>query len=115
MEILLKYVKCGSLLPNMQSVWLDSFKSDISNKLIDVLLAYSSRLDMHKNDKTLLDIADAIFNYDAINQEAMILKCSVLNKKGKHSLAKNWYDHFAKEYMNLYGENYPKTFDEVVS
>jgi two-component SAPR family response regulator len=115
MEILLKYVKRGSLLPNMQTAWLDSFKSDISNQLIDVLLAYSSRLDMHKNDKTLLDIADSIFNYDAINQEAMILKCSVLNKKGKHSLAKNWYDHFAKEYMNLYGENYPKTFDEVVS
>jgi DNA-binding SARP family transcriptional activator len=115
MEILLKYVKRGSLLPNLQTAWLDSFKSDISNKLIDVLLAYSSQLDMRKNDKTLLDIADSIFNYDAINQEAMILKCSVLNKKGKHSLAKNWYDHFAKEYMNLYGENYPKTFDEVVS
>jgi DNA-binding SARP family transcriptional activator len=115
MEILLKYVKRGSLLPNMQTAWLDSFKSDISNKLIDVLLAYSSRLDMHKNDKTLLDIADSIFNYDAINQEAMILKCSVLNKKGKHSLAKNWYDHFVKDYMNLYGESYPKTFDEVVS
>lgn len=115
MEVLLKYVKRGSLLPNMQTAWLDSFKSDISNKLIDVLLAYSSRLDMRKNDKTLIDIADSIFNYDAINQEAMILKCSVLNKKGKHSLAKNWYDHFAKEYANLYGENYPKTFDEVVS
>jgi len=115
MEVLLRYVKRGSLLPNMQTAWLDSFKSDISNKLIDVLLAYSSRLDVRQHDKTLLDIADAIFNYDAINQEAMILKCSVLNKKGKHSLAKNWYDHFAKEYMNLYGENYPKTFDEVVS
>ncbi len=70
---------------------------------------------MYKDDKMLLDIADSIFNYDTINQEAMVLKCSVLNKKGKHSLAKNWYDHFAKEYMNLYGENYPRTFEEVVS
>ena len=105
----------GSLLPNLQTAWLDSFKSDISNKIIDVLLAYSIELDMYKDDKILLDIADSIFNYDAINQEAMVLKCSVLNKKGKHSLAKNWYDHFAKEYMNLYGENYPKTFEEVIS
>lgn len=114
-EILIKYVRRGSLLPNLQTTWLDSFKSDISNKIIDVLLAYSIELDMHKDDKILLDIADSIFNYDSINQEAMVLKCSVLNKKGKHSLAKNWYDHFAKEYMNLYGENYPKTFEEVIS
>ncbi|HTF19620.1 MAG TPA: hypothetical protein VK658_16220 [Chryseolinea sp.] len=114
-EILIRYVRRGSLLPNMQAIWLDSFKSEISNNIIDVLLAYSSELDMMRDDKMLLDIADSIFNYDTINQEAMVLKCSVLNKKGKHSLAKNWYDHFAKEYMNLYGENYPKTFEEVVS
>jgi DNA-binding SARP family transcriptional activator len=114
-EILLKYVKRGSLLPNIQTEWLDSFKSDISNKIIDVLLAYSTKLDVHKDDKILLEIADSIFNYDTINQEAMVLKCSVLNKKGKHSLAKNWYDHFVKEYKNLYGENYPRTFEEVVS
>ena len=114
-ELLIKYVRRGSLLPNLQTAWLDSFKSEISNRIIDVLLAYSSQLDMYKDDKMLLDIADSIFNYDTINQEAMVLKCSVLNKKGKHSLAKNWYDHFAKEYMNLYGENYPKTFEEVVS
>jgi hypothetical protein len=39
----------------------------------------------------------------------------VLNKKGKYSLAKTWYDHFAKEYKTLYSESYPKTFDEVIS
>jgi len=114
-EILMKYVSRGSLLPNMQAIWLDTFKSEISNRIIDVLLAYSSELDMYKDDKMLLDIADSIFNYDTINQEAMVIKCSVLNKRGKHSLAKNWYDHFAKEYMNLYGENYPKSFEEIVS
>lgn len=113
-EILLKYVRKGALLPNLQATWLDSFKSETSNRLIDVLLAYSTELDMDRDDKMLLDIADSIFHYDAINQDAMVLKCSVLNKKGKHSLAKNWYDHFAKEYLNLYGENYPKSFDEIV-
>jgi DNA-binding SARP family transcriptional activator len=113
-EILLKYVRKGALLPNLQATWLDSFKSETSNRLIDVLLAYSAELDMDRDDKMLLDIADSIFHYDAINQDAMVLKCSVLNKKGKHSLAKNWYDHFAKEYLNLYGENYPKPFDEIV-
>lgn len=114
-ELLLKYVKRGNLLPNLQMAWLDNFKSHISNKIIDVLLAYSTKLDVYKDDKLLLEIADAIFNYDTINQEALVIKCSVLNKKGKYSLAKTWYDHFVKEYKNLYAENYPKTFDEVIS
>lgn len=114
-ELLLKYVKRGSLLPNLQTGWLDNFKSDISNRVIDALLAYSAKLDTYKDDKILLDIADAIFNYDTINQEALVIKCSVLNKKGKYSLARTWYDHFVKEYKNLYAENYPKTFDDVIS
>jgi DNA-binding SARP family transcriptional activator len=114
-EVLLRYVRKGNLLPNIQANWIDPFKSEISNKVIDVLLAHSGELDMDRDDKVLLSIADSIFNYDPINQEAMVLKCSVLNKKGKHSLAKDWYDHFAKEYRTLYGENYSKTFEEVVS
>jgi hypothetical protein len=114
-EFLLKYVKRGSLLPNLQAAWLDNFKSDISNRIIDVLLEYSQKLDFNKDDKILLEIADSIFNYDSINQEALVIKCSILNKKGKYSLAKTSYDHFIKEYKNLYSENYPKTFDEVIS
>ncbi len=114
-EFLLKYVRRGSLLPNLQVAWLDNFKSDISNRIIDMLLEYSQKLDFNSDDKILLEIADAIFNYDSINQEALVIKCSILNKKGKYSLAKTSYDHFIKEYKNLYSENYPKTFDQVIS
>jgi DNA-binding SARP family transcriptional activator len=114
-ETLLRFVKRGNLLPNIQTDWLDSFKSDISNRVIDVLLEYSQTLDVSKDDRVLLEIADTIFNYDSINQEALVIKCSVLNKKGKYSLAKTWYDHFVKEYKTLYAESYPKTFDEVIS
>jgi two-component SAPR family response regulator len=114
-DVILKNVKRGSLLPNLQTSWLDNFKSDISNQIIDTLLEFSQTLDAHKDDKLLLEIADAVFNYDSINQEALVIKCSVLNKRGKYSLAKTWYDHFVKEYKNLYSENYPKTFEEVIS
>ncbi|MFT3733427.1 MAG: hypothetical protein QM776_00020 [Rhodocyclaceae bacterium] len=114
-NLLIKYVKRGTLLPNLQVSWADSFKSDISNQIIDTLLEFSQKLDGNKDDKLLLEIADAVFTYDSINQEALVIKCSVLNKKGKYSLAKTWYDHFAKEYKNLYAENYPKSFEEVIS
>lgn len=112
---IIRNVKRGSLLPNIQTTWLDNFKSDISNQIIDTLIEHAQKLDSRKDDKLLLEIADAVFIYDTINQEALVIKCSVLNKKGKYSLAKTWYDHFAKEYKNLYAENYPRTFDEVIS
>jgi two-component SAPR family response regulator len=114
-NIIIANVKRGSLLPNLQTSWLDSFKSDISNLIIDTLIDYSQKLDSSKDDKLLLEIADAVFMYDSINQEALMIKCSVLNKKGKYSLAKTWYDHFAKEYQKLYAENYPRTFEDVIS
>ena len=114
-KMLLANVRRGSLLPNLQTDWLDSFKSDISNQIIDLLLEYSQSLDVNQDSKLLIEIADSIFNYDSINQEALVIKCSVLNKKGKYSLAKTWYEHFAKEYKTLYSENYPKSFEEVIS
>lgn len=112
---IIRTLRRGSLLPNVQSDWLDSFKSEISNQVIDTLLEYSQKLDFNRDDKLLIEIADTIFAYDTINQEALVIKCSVLNKKGKYSLAKTWYDHFAKEYKNLYAENYPRSFEEVIS
>jgi DNA-binding SARP family transcriptional activator len=114
-EAIVQNVKRGSLLPNLQTSWLDTYKSDISNLIIDTLIEYSQKLDANKDDKLLLEIADAVFMYDTINQEALKIKCSVLNKKGKYSLAKTWYDHFVKEYQRLYAEDYPRTFEEVIS
>lgn len=114
-DVLLSCVKRGNLVPNLAAGWLDNYKSDVSNKVIDSLLAYSQRLDVNKNDQILLEIADTIFKYDSINQEALVIKCSILNNKGKYSLAKTWYDHFVKEYKALYSENYPKSFEQVIS
>lgn len=83
--------------------------------VVDSLLSYSQKLNFKNDDLLLMQIADAIFKYDSINQEALVLKCSILNSKGKYALAKNWYDHFVKEYKALYSENYPITFEEVIS
>ncbi|MBT1688960.1 Kelch repeat-containing protein [Dawidia soli] len=114
-DILMRCVKRGNLVPNLTAGWLDNYKSDVSNMVIDSLLAYSQKLDVNRHDHALLEIADIIFKYDSINQEALVLKCSILNNKGKYSLAKTWYDHFVKEYKALYAENYPKTFEQVIS
>jgi hypothetical protein len=62
----------------------------------------------------LIHIADAVFFFDALNEEAMIIKCKILSKLGKHSLAKNTFLKFTKEYNTLYNEEYSKDFNEIV-
>ena len=55
----------------------------------------------------LLDkIANGIFFFDPVNEEALHIKSKSLNVLGRHSLAKSTYDKFLKQYFYMYGENY---------
>ncbi|MEJ1240298.1 kelch repeat-containing protein [Chryseolinea sp. T2] len=114
-DLIIKQVHRGSLLQDMQFNALDNYKSDFSNRLIDTLIEFAQRLNPDTDDKILIDIADCTFSHDPLNQEALVIKCNVLNKRGKYSLAKRSYDVFVKVYRNLYAENYPRSFEDIIS
>ena len=105
---LLELLSFGPMLPNIQLEWVDSFKNDFSNSVIDILTnfinslnnPYSSNLDFR------LKIADAILKIDSISEEATAIKCSALFKMGKKGLAKTAFNNFEKEYKLLLGEDY---------
>lgn len=114
-DLILKNIHKGALLQDIPLNALDNYKADFSNQIIDTLLEYARQLDIVKDEKLLLEIADCTFAHDPINQEALVIKCIVLNKRGKYSLARRSYDVFVKVYKNLYAENYPRTFEEIIS
>lgn len=104
----------GALLPNIQADWLDSFKSDLSSVLIDLLLEFSKKGNYKRNSRLMIKIADAIFFNDPLNEEALQLKCIALFNSGKTGLAKNAYDTFSKEYKALLNTPFDKTFNELI-
>jgi hypothetical protein len=111
-EILLSIVENKPFLMNTNADWLDPFKSDVSNEIIDTFLSYIHR---SKDDpEFLLHLTNCIFIVDAVSEEALKLKCRLLIKQGKHSLAKKAYAEFAKEYKLLYDEPYTLGFKEVI-
>lgn len=110
----LELVSLGDLLPNMQIDWLDPFKSELSSAVIDILLDFSQKEDYRQNNKMIIQIADAIFFNDPLNEEALQLKCAALFNCGKTGLAKNTYDNFCKEYRNLLAVQYEKTFNQLI-
>ena len=103
----------GVLLPNVQIDWIDEFKADFLNTILDLLSSFTENEEVKKNDHLLNYIADCILIHDTINEEAIALKCSILYRLGKKGLAKNAYDTFAREYKNLLGSDYPVSFNNL--
>lgn len=111
----LKIVQNGAALPNIHAEWLDDFKAEISDEIIDGLHLYIRRNHDKKDLEFNILLTNCIFHFDLANEEAMLIKCKNLVALGKHGLAKNSYVRFVKEYEILYGEKYPASFTDVIS
>ncbi|MEQ9286134.1 MAG: kelch repeat-containing protein [Cyclobacteriaceae bacterium] len=107
-------VKGGALLPNSNYEWLDDYKGDSSNKIIDKLLNFTSGPDVMKNHNLIVNLANVIFTFDPINEDALNLQCQALVKLGKHSLAEKTYKRFIKEYKTIYDEDYSISMGELI-
>ncbi|WEK17817.1 MAG: galactose oxidase [Candidatus Pedobacter colombiensis] len=112
---LAEIIKRGAFLPNANYEWMDQFKAEISNEIIDTYLHFAHSIVIADNPDLLIELANYIFYFDPINEEAMIITCKALVHLGKHSQAKNTYENFCKEYKLLYGEEFNKSFNEVLS
>lgn len=106
--------KRGNFLSNVEYEWLDSFKSDISNEIVDAYLRYAASVKISDDPEFLVKLANYVFYFDPVNEEAMILKCKALAHLGKHSLAKTTFENFAREYNRIYGEDFRKDMPEVL-
>lgn len=113
-NLVLAMVNQGSFLSNLEYEWLDDFKGEISNKVIDVLLAYAEDLSVEKQAEMIVEVADTILKFDSVEETAMVLKCKSLVQLGKHSLAKTSFEKFSKDYQRLYSEEYSMTYKEFL-
>jgi len=109
---LLSIIENNPFLKNTHAEWLDPFKSEISNDIIDTLLGYIES----SNDSAefLLNLTNCIFQCDPVSEEALKVRCRLLIKQGKHSLAKETYSRFVKEYKLLYDDTYELGFKQVI-
>lgn len=113
---LVSIVSAGELLPNLETEWVDSFKSDFSNRLIDLLLnLIDHSSDLNLSSSVMINIADAIFAHDSLNEDALKIKCTLLVEMGKNGLAQKVYSSFIKEYQSLFGVDFKYTFEQVVA
>jgi DNA-binding SARP family transcriptional activator len=108
-------IRRGAFLANTEYEWLDKFKSEIANEIIDACLHYASSVNIATEAEFLVQLTDYVFYFDPANEEAMIIQCRSFVQLGKHSLAKSTFDSFCREYNTLYGESFAKDFSTVLS
>ena len=110
----LRIVKKGSLLGNTSYEWLDEFKLECSNMLIDFLSHYFDQDKTGSDPELMIQLADAILIFVMMHEEAISLKCKALTAHGKHSLAKDIFAKFSKDYLTLYDEPFDRSFTDII-
>jgi DNA-binding SARP family transcriptional activator len=106
-------IKRGNFLSDVEFEWLDTFKSEIINEIINTYLQYAASVKIADDPEFLVLLSNYIFDVDPVNEEAMVIKCKALSHLGKHSLAKNTFEKFVKEYKSIYDENFKKDFHAI--
>lgn len=107
----LSIISAGEICPDVQTEWIEPFKVDISNRVIDGL----EYLSKNQNNLNLLElIANTILQFDTLNEDAIVIKCQSLYKMGKKGPAKQAYDDFCKEYLHLLDAKFNIAFKDII-
>jgi two-component SAPR family response regulator len=111
----LEIVGKGTLLPEMDSEWLDPFKASVTNDVVKICLSKAKEYQNDNNTELLLKLSTAILTWDALNEEALKIKIKALTKLGRHGAAKETFERFQKEYFDLFEEETNLNFHDLIS
>ena len=111
---LLTILNKGAFLREAQYSWLDDTKANVSDFVITAILSYTSKASLQSEPDFILKLANCIFQFDQMNEEALELKCCSLIILGRHGSAKETYLNFTKEYTKNYGQDFEKTYAEII-
>lgn len=109
------YLQRGAFLEDLDYPWLDDFKSEITNVVLDLYLHMLREIDIRKHPESQLQLASYIVQIDPMNEEAMTVRCIVMVGMGLHSQAQTIFHNFKEEYRRIYGEAFQPSFKEVLS
>ena len=109
-----KTIRAGEIFKDESHEWLDDFKGNIGNNIVDNLLKFIHHLDMDRDSELILKLSDRILITDPVNDQALSYKLRTLVKQDNLNTAKYTYEKFASLYAELYNEKLELTFDDFL-
>ncbi|GHT04666.1 hypothetical protein FACS189423_07690 [Bacteroidia bacterium] len=110
----LKIAKKGELLSFDEFEWLDVYKANYANTIIEFLSELTAHPDVKNDYPLLFDIAKVILIQDNIEEFGIKLKCSILYKLGKKKQALQCYNKYVEEYVTVLNTKPELTFDKII-
>jgi hypothetical protein len=114
MQQLLAISSRGTFLQQTEYNWLDDIKAEVSGFMLDRCQEYMEQANVNDDPEFIIEVANAMLLFDRLNEDALKNKCRSLIVLKRHALASNTYLSFAKEYREIYGEDFPKSFNEII-
>lgn len=110
---LLQISSAGPFLEQTHYEWLDPLKAEVSNFMVETLLQCNNAIEPGQREKSIA-IANAIFQFDELNEHALRIKCKSQVALGRHTLAKTTYDKFRSKYKEIYGEDFSENYQSII-
>lgn len=109
------FASAGALLPNVDAEWIDEYKAEYSTLITEIMLQAIHIPEIKEDNRLLLKIADVILISDAIDEDAVRIKCRVLFQTGQKGLSKQCFDKFYIEYKRLLNATPDLKYEEIIS
>ncbi|MFY0653294.1 MAG: hypothetical protein JXQ96_14725 [Cyclobacteriaceae bacterium] len=104
----------GNFLPNISKEWLDPFKFETSNRVIDLYGKLLQSTFQKEALEQLINYCDIVLTFDVVHESAVKYKVAALKKQKKHEQALKQYQAFTKTYKQFYNEDFVTPFTEFI-
>ena len=104
----------GKLLTFIQYEWLESYQTEYTNSLIEMMLKYSKHEEVKKDLLLLSKMADTILLHDNIDEGAIAIKCYALFNMGRKKQALQAFSKFMTDYESLLAVKPNLIFEDLI-
>jgi len=104
----------GLLLADMADTWLDDFKLNYEEQLMDYLLPQLQELYAAESFKMVMEVSKMVLNIDPFNDLALKYQLKSCRRIKGIDQSKKIYDQFVIEYKKSLGIDYPFNFDKLI-
>lgn len=105
----------GRPFEGFEAEWADALSSEISGRVIDLLLKYGETLFNEGDYDLAISVANVIAKYERLSEEALRLKIRSLDAKGLHTVAHDVYDSFVRDYKAFFEDDYKIPLKDLLS
>ncbi|NDV96375.1 DNA-binding transcriptional activator [Dysgonomonas sp. 521] len=114
MNEFISIISRGKFLETEDSSIQDSFKEYIESKIESTIYYYMEKTYMSGNYSATVSLCDSFFNLDPLDEETLHYLIMSLSKLELKDEAKRRYYFFTAEYKKALGEEYSKSFSDLL-